>query len=79
MRALAIVAASLTLAILIFFASIGAIFMFTTERIGTVTETCPNVVKYEDGSQACVVRILDDEQPIMIQRTVDATYLQKGM
>ena len=56
------------LAIVVYYAVVGAVFIHSTKPIGAKTEHCPRIVRYEDDTLACIIDITDDTKPITIMR-----------
>lgn len=79
MKTLAIITGTLVAGLLVFLATVGLLYMIDPpQKTNEVVEQkCNNLVQYEDGSQACVVKIF--KQGGDMQETVNSTYLQKGL
>lgn len=58
-------------AVVLYFAVIGAVFMFETSRTQVSTEHCPKVVHYEDDTYACIVRMDTVDDNVKIVREVE--------
>jgi len=52
----------------LFLAVVGSIYLFNIERQPTLTEHCPRVVRYEDGSLVCIVPMQAEDDNLMIVR-----------